>query len=117
MKQIKLGKQFDWWLWCWAIGLGLVLTAIIEYAPFVHRASSVLVVLIIINGAYCIYQGIKTAKQKLGRWRLLVFPIGYFIGAYLFLPRYTYYFGLIYLCVSYLSYAMTNENDKIAKKG
>lgn len=115
MKQVKLIKQFDWILLCWALGLGIVLSAIIEYAPFIHRASSVFVVLILVNGGYSIYQGVKTANAKLGRWRLFVFPIIYVIGVYLFLPRYTYYFGLVYLCVSYLSYAMTNENHKVTK--
>ncbi|BAP85720.1 hypothetical protein LOOC260_111810 [Paucilactobacillus hokkaidonensis JCM 18461] len=116
MKQIKLVKQLDWPLLCWSIGLGIILSYIIEFAPFIHRASSVFVVLILVNGAYSIYQGIKTANAKLGRWRLFVFPICYLIGAYLVLPKYTYYFGLVYLCVSYLSYAMTNENHKITKR-
>lgn len=103
----KLWQTVDKPLFGWAIGLGIIMTALAEYAPFVHRVTDVIVLLILVNGGYAIYSGIRITKRQLGAWKLLIFPLCYLLGAYWFLPKYTYYFALVYLCVAYLSYSMT----------
>ncbi len=105
----KFWQTLDKSLFGWSIIIGIVLTALGEYAPFIHRVTSVILLLILINGGYAIYSGIRITKQRLGWWKLFVFPVCYLIGAYLYLPKYTYYFALVYLGVAYLSYSMTKQ--------
>ncbi|WP_225423482.1 hypothetical protein [Levilactobacillus suantsaii] len=63
--------------------------------------------LLILNGGVSIGLGHFVATRQRPWWLLLVFPVFYFIGASGFLPGYTRYFALVYLCLSYLAYGLT----------
>ncbi|KRM12074.1 hypothetical protein ABTQ33_07225 [Paucilactobacillus suebicus] len=102
-------KRFDKKLFGWSVLVGIVLTAIGAYLPFVHRVTSVVLLMIIVNGGYSIYTGIRIAKKDLNWWELFLFPICYIIGAYIYLPHYTFYFTLVYLGIAYLSYSMSKQ--------
>lgn len=101
-------KRENWVIWIWSVVLGIVLTALCAKLPFVSRVTMMWLDLIVINGAFCVWIGrhlSNTAKP----WKLFIFPVIFFIGGYLFTPHYMWYFALIYLGVSYLSWSMSNR--------
>lgn len=59
--------------------------------------------LLVINGGIAITIGRLIAKRRQPSWWLLIWPALYLVGAYLSLPQYTWYFALVYLCLSYLT--------------
>lgn len=104
-------EKTDKQLWAWSIGIGLLLTLIADKLPFIHRVTMVEVFLILINGIFSIWTGYRIHKQQ-GAWgELFIFPVFYFIAAYFFMPKYTYYFALAYLALAYLSWSLRQQNN------
>lgn len=103
MKAFK--SKIDWKIWGASLLLGLLLTASFAKLPFISRVTMMWLDLILINGGFCIWVGRYFQKERRA-WCLLIFPVIYLIGAYLFTPRYMWYFALIYLGISYLAWSM-----------
>ena len=92
----------------WAVGLIVgvgfpALAAWLQVSP-VWRFGGLLLV---INGSLALIMGRMIAQRQRSAWLLLSLPVGYLIGAYVFLPHYTQSFSLVYLCLSYLAYGLT----------
>lgn len=99
-------KKMGWRYWIVGLVVGVVFPALaawIQLSP-VWRFGGLLVV---INGSLALVLGRLIAKRQRSAWLLFSLPVGYLIGAYAFLPHYTQYFSLVYLCVSYLAYGLT----------
>lgn len=105
----KAWAHLDKKLWISSILVGIVLTLVVDKLPFVTRVVMVELVLILINGLFSIWTGYWIYKHQRNWGELFIFPILYFITAYLFMPRYTYYFALAYLALAYLSWAMHQQ--------
>lgn len=102
----KLGWQ--WWLtaFCGAV----VLPLLGKYLPFMNKAKLVGWVLFVINGLLSWALGYFLAKRQGAGWWIFVMPVVFFVIDFQFLPKYTRYFALFYLGVSYLSWSMTNHH-------
>ena len=105
----KAWARLDKKLWISSILVGIVLTLVVDKLPFVTRVAMVELVLILINGLFSIWTGYWIYKHQQNWGELFIFPILYFITAYFFMPRYTYYFALAYLALAYLSWAMHQQ--------
>lgn len=107
----KVWQRLDKRLWLASILVGMVLTLVVDQLPFVTRVLMVELVLILVNGLFSIWTG-KRIYRRAGKWyELFVFPVLYFITAYFFLPRYTYYFALVYLGLAYLSWSLRQQKN------
>ncbi len=90
-----------------ALGFGLVGTAL--------AAKLLTAVPIALMGGYLVLVGIGLSiwlgRRLVNRrgWMLYWFPLAYLISAYEFLPRYDLVFFVIYLGVSYLTWALTRD--------
>ncbi|MBD5806565.1 hypothetical protein EAI26_09285 [Lactobacillus sp. 0.1XD8-4] len=105
----KAWQRLDKQLWLSSILVGMVLTLIIDKLPFVTRVAMVELILILVNGLFSIWTGYWIYKHQ-GKWlELFIFPFFYFITAYFFMPRYTYYFALAYLALAYLSWSLRQQ--------
>lgn len=106
----RIWQKIDKQLWLWSIVVGLVLTFIVTKLPFLTRVTMVEFVLILINGGFSIWTGYRI-YQKQGHWgELFIFPLLYLVMAYFFMPNYTYYFGIAYLALAYLSWSLRQQN-------
>ncbi|HJA23380.1 MAG TPA: hypothetical protein H9958_04055 [Candidatus Limosilactobacillus intestinavium] len=106
MKAFRIRE--NWHIWAGSIVLGIVLTALCAKLPFVSRVTMMWLDLIVINGVFCLWLG-KHINSKSKPWELFIFPVIYLIGGYLFTPRYMWYFALIYLGISYLTWSMSRH--------
>lgn len=46
-------------------------------------------------------------------WWLLIWPLTYLVGAIGWLPQYTWYLAIVYLCLSYVSYGLAQTHKQI----
>ncbi|CAJ1227615.1 hypothetical protein LZY01_01800 [Levilactobacillus zymae] len=99
-------EKMGWRYWLTGLIMGIVLPALATLLNIstVMRFGGLLLV---INGGVAIAVGRLVALKARPMWLLLVLPALYLVGAYGFLPAYTRYFALVYLCVSYLAYGLT----------
>lgn len=107
MEQVR--EKIDWKLWIISIVMGLIVTPAAVKLPFISRIILMSVFLVIINGGLSIWIGNYLSNNRRG-WSLFIFPVVYLVGAYFFAPHYTWYFAIIYLGVSYLSWSLTRNN-------
>ncbi|WP_125681167.1 hypothetical protein [Levilactobacillus yonginensis] len=106
-------ERIGWRYWVVALIMGLGLPALamgIGLSP-VWRFGGLLV---IINGCLAIVLGRDIYRRTQPGWWLLIWPVIYLLGAVWFLPKYTRYFAIVYLCLSYLAYGLTQ--NKIEKE-
>lgn len=97
-------------LWGWSILFGALLPVLTHRLPFFTRVLWVEVVLLLINCLFSIWIGGYIYRHQL-RWRtLFVFPVLFLLAAYFFLPHFTYYFAPAYWAISYLSWAVRQQN-------
>lgn len=101
----KLSSKIDWRLWLFSLLVGIVATALLAKLPFIRRTVLVGLFLTVLYNLFAIWCGLHLKSQRWG-WALLVFPVAYLIGAYFFAPRYTWYFALVYLGISYLAWSL-----------
>ncbi|ANK59621.1 hypothetical protein [Loigolactobacillus backii] len=103
IKQILLMPVTSYFL------ISLLLTFIL---PLISRAlhiSSVIRIgwgFIIVNGIAAILFGLQVARKKRPAWLILIFPFLFTLAVYFLYGKYAYWFALIYLCLSYLSYGL-----------
>ncbi|MDT7014555.1 hypothetical protein [Levilactobacillus namurensis] len=95
-------KKLGWPYWVVGICLGLVVPAVAQLLA-VSAVIRFGILLLVINGGAAIAVGRVIARRQQPKWWVLIFPVCYWLGAYAFLPRYTQYFALVYLCLSYLT--------------
>ncbi|MFC6288669.1 hypothetical protein [Levilactobacillus angrenensis] len=99
-------EKIGWRYWVLAIimGVGLpALATLVSVGP-VWRFG---LWLVLINGCLAIGVGRVIARKLQPGWWLLIWPVIYCVGAWWFLPRYTRYFAIVYVCLSYLAYGLT----------
>jgi len=95
-------KKLGWPYWVVGIVMGLLIPAlmqVIDVSAVVRFGG----LLLVINSGIAITIGRVVARRKQPRWWLFIWPVLYVLGAYLFLPQYTQYFALVYLCLSYVT--------------
>lgn len=102
----KISSKLDLRLWLSSLLIGLVVTALLARLPFIRRVVLVGLFLTFLYSLFAIWCGLHLKKQA-RPWQLLVFPVAYFLAAYFFAPRYTWYFALIYLGISYLAWSLS----------
>ncbi|WP_125579898.1 hypothetical protein [Levilactobacillus cerevisiae] len=103
-------ERIGWRYWVVAIVMGLALPALAT----VVGISAVMrfgLLLIIINGCLAIVLGRLIYRKAQPGWWLLIWPLIYLAGSLWFLPQYTYYFAIVYLCVSYLAYGLAQAKN------
>lgn len=105
----KLSSKIDLRLWLSSLLVGLVLTALVAKLPFIRRTVLVGLFLTLLYSVFAIWCGLHL-KNHPRAWQLLVFPVIYFVGAFFFAPRYTWYFALVYLGISYLAWSLSRAN-------
>lgn len=104
-------QKSDKVLWLSSILIGVILTLVADKLPFISRVMMVEYVLILINCLFSIWSGLRI-RQNHNHWgMLLIFPVLYLITAYFVLPKYTYYFALVYLAISYLAWSMRGSSN------
>ncbi len=110
LKRVKQRITELGWRWWMAAMMGaFVLPLLGRFLPFMNKAKLVGWVLFIINGLISWWLGTSLAKRQLSGWWIFFMPVLFFIIDFQFLPKYTRYFALFYLGVSYLSWSMTKH--------
>lgn len=61
---------------------------------------------IVINMVTAVIIGYLVARKRQLAWLILIFPVVFTLGVYVFYGHYAYWFAPIYLCLSYLSYGL-----------
>lgn len=87
--------------------MGIILPFILH----ITNASHVFIdlwFLMIINTLTAIILGSLIKANRVHWALLLLFPLFFLFGVHLFLPRYAYYFVLVYLSTSYIAYGLTS---------
>lgn len=102
-------SELGWQWWLTAVCGAVVLPLLGRYLPFMNKAKLVGWVLFIINGLISWWLGYSLAKDQRDGWWIFVMPVAFFLIDMPFLPKYTRYFALFYLGVSYLSWSMTKH--------
>ncbi|KRL97605.1 hypothetical protein FD28_GL001691 [Levilactobacillus hammesii DSM 16381] len=92
--------------------MGIVVPAVVAWIGIgpVWRFGGLLA---IVNGGLAVALGRAMYRRTQPEWWLLIWPLVYWLGAYLFLPQYTWYFAIVYLCLSYLGYGLTQTKKTI----
>ncbi|KRN02610.1 hypothetical protein FD13_GL001834 [Levilactobacillus senmaizukei DSM 21775 = NBRC 103853] len=112
MNEMAFLEKIGWRYWVIGIIMGIALpglATLVGISP-VWRFGGLLV---IINGCLAIAIGRAIYRRTQPGWWLLIWPIIYLLGALWFLPRYTRYFAIVYLCVSYLAYGLTQTRKEV----
>lgn len=102
---VNLGWQ--WWLV--AASGAVILPLLGKYLPFMNKAKLVGWVLFLLNGLVSWWLGWSLGKKMAPGWWIFLMPVMFFIVDFQFLPKYTRYFALFYLGISYLSWSMTKH--------
>jgi hypothetical protein len=106
-KTLKFFVQIKWRYWVAGVVLGVLLPFVLHITSAFHVFID-LWFLMIINTLAAIILG-SLIKANRVHWALLwLFPIFFLLGVYLFLPRYAYYFVIVYLSTSYIAYGLTS---------
>lgn len=103
-----LMNDSHWRYWIFSILIGVLLPFILK----ICRTPSVFIdmwFLIVLNIAVSFVVGNLIKTSQLKWFMLFVFPLTFLVGAFLLLPRYSYYFALIYFCIEFLSYSMVKD--------
>lgn len=69
--------------------------------------------LLLINGGLAIGLGRRIYQHAQPGWWLLIWPLTYLVGAIGWLPQYTWYLAIVYLCLSYVSYGLAQTHKQI----
>lgn len=106
-------ERIGWRYWIISVIMGIAVPALVAWIGIdpVLRFGGLLA---LVNGCLAIGLGRMIYRRSHPGWWLLIWPVVYLIGAYLFLPQYTIYFAVVYLCLSYLSYGLT-QTKKIVE--
>lgn len=102
-------KRVDIYLWGGALLFGVVLPVWSIRLPITH-AMWVGLILVILNGIFSVWLGGHLFRRSARWWTLLIFPVIFLLAAYLWLPRYTYYFAFAYLAIVYLSCSLRKQD-------
>ena len=111
MNEMAFLERIGWRYWLVAIVMGLALPALatgIGISPVMRFGG----LLVIINGCLAIILGRLIYRKTQPGWWLLIWPLIYLAGSLWFLPRYTRYFAIVYLCISYLAYGLTQAKTE-----
>lgn len=104
----KIGWRY--WVLAVVVGIGLpVGSTLIGLSP-VWRFGGLL---LLINGGLAIGLGRRIYQHAQPGWWLLIWPLTYFVGAIGWLPQYTWYLAIVYLCLSYVSYGLAQTHKQI----
>lgn len=96
----------------WGAGIifGVILPLFSDKAHLIHRVWMVGFFLFLVNMLFSVWLGQYIKKNSLKWWNLFVFPVLYLIISFLFMPKYTIYFALFYLGVTYLAWSISSQN-------
>lgn len=103
---MEILKKLGWPYWCVGLVMG-VMVPLLANAIDVSAVVRFGGLLLVINGGIAITIGRLMARRQQPLWWLLIWPGLYLVGATLFLPQYTQYFALVYLCLSYLTVGLS----------
>ena len=104
----KIGWRY--WVLAVIVGIGLpIVSTLIGLSP-VWRFGGLL---LLINGGLAIGLGRRIYQHAQPGWWLLIWPLTYFVGAIGWLPQYTWYLAIVYLCLSYVSYGLAQTHKQI----
>lgn len=117
----KIGQHLDvlWWV---VVIVGGLIIPMLKKQPLIHfghmkKAFFVGWLLFTLNGFASLWLGYRLAQRAGHWWKLFVMPIVFFITAYHFAPKYTWYFALFYLGVSYLTWSIKRSSLNLSKGG
>lgn len=105
-------NKLGWRYWLIGIVMGLLLPAVatwLNISPVMRFGG----LLLLVNGGLAIWLGRLIYRHTQPGWWLLIWPVVYLLGAYWFLPQYTLYFAVVYLCLSYLGYGLTQTKIEV----
>lgn len=104
----KIGWRY--WVLAVIVGIGLpIVSTLIGLSP-VWRFGGLL---LLINGGLAIGLGRRIYQHAHPGWWLLIWPLTYLVGAIGWLPQYTWYLAIVYLCLSYVSYGLAQTHKQI----
>jgi len=119
MKKLSLKKlsvnlgNFDLVIITYAVLMGIITPLMVEYVPVIKvRLIGVPIILMLLNFIYSAVIGIWIQKHQSNGLQVFIFPVIFFIMSYLVLPKYMFYFGPIYLLISYLSWSMSRSKEE-----
>lgn len=109
LKKVENSKSIA--VWGFGILFGIILPLFSDKFRLIHRVWMVGFFLFLVNMLFSIWLGQYIKKNGLRWWNLLVFPVLYLFISYVFMPRYTVYFALFYLGVTYLAWSISSQGQ------
>lgn len=107
-KKVESNKSIA--VWGFGILFGIVLPLFSDKFRLIHRVWMVGFFLFLVNMLFSIWLGQYIKKNGLKWWNLLVFPVLYLLVSSIFMPKYTVYFALFYLGVTYLAWSISSQS-------
>lgn len=110
MRSIKKTWQAtDKLFWSMGICFGIILPVLTIKLSFLSRVVWIGLILLLVNGGFSIWFGGYIYRKQM-RWvSLFVFPLFFLLAAYFFMPRYAWYLAPAYWALSYLSWALRQQ--------
>ncbi|WP_395430325.1 hypothetical protein [Levilactobacillus parabrevis] len=105
-------ERVGWRYWAVGLVMGMIVPAVLSWLGVspVWRFAGLLV---IVNGGLAVALGRRIYRRTQPGWWLIIWPLVYLLGSYLFLPQYTWSFAVVYLCLAYLGYGLTETKQAI----
>lgn len=107
----RVGTKSNVTVWGWSILFGIILPLFTDKVHLIRRVWMVGLFLFLINMLFSVWLGRFMVKNNLKWWNLFIFPLLYLIVSYELMPKYTVYFALFYLGVTYLSWSMNKSKN------
>ena len=109
LKKVESNKSIA--VWGFGILFGIILPLFSDKFRLIHRVWMVGFFLFLVNMLFSIWLGQYIKRSGLKWWNLLVFPVLYLLVSYGFMPKYTGYFALFYLGVTYLAWSISSQSQ------
>lgn len=109
LKKVESNKSIA--VWGFEILFGIILPLFSDKFRLIHRVWMVGFFLFLVNMLFSIWLGQYIKRSGLKWWNLLVFPVLYLLVSYVFMPKYTVYFALFYLGVTYLAWSISSQSQ------
>lgn len=106
----RVGRKSNIVVWELGLVFGIIIPLLSDKLRLIRRVWMVGFFLFLINMLFSIWLGQYIKKNGLKWWNLLVFPLLYLVISYLFMPKYTVYFALFYLGVTYLAWSISSQD-------
>ncbi|AYC71380.1 MULTISPECIES: hypothetical protein [Lactiplantibacillus] len=105
-------RKFNGQYWLIALVVGVMIPWLLRFTS-VSRFHQIVWLLFVVDFVLAAVVGWWIRRTERTGWLVWLFPVGCFVGLYLFFPTYVYYLALVDLGISYLAYGLTGPRASL----